>query len=92
VKGPEEVALVCARADGPLCIRGSVYTHVCHHCGVRLMVAPFGQKVIAESAGKAITLCERCARRLPECIEERPEARRDADSGDVVPNAWMLRN
>jgi hypothetical protein len=84
----ETVILVCALADGPWCVRGSVFTFSCVHCNRRLMVAPLGQKIVRDAKGKALTLCERCARRIPGCSEITAPAAKD----DIVPNLWDLRN
>ena len=38
--------LVCAIADAPLVVPGSVFVHSCSLCGVRLMTAPSGQEIL----------------------------------------------
>ncbi len=53
------VILVCALADAPLAVPGSVFHHHCRDCGRAVMVAPTGQRVLREYP-LALIICGLC--------------------------------
>ena len=56
--------LVCARADAPRVVRGTVFDRVCSKCSENVMTAPSGQAKLKETPGMLI-LCEVCFLNLP---------------------------
>lgn len=51
--------LVCALADAPQVVPGSIFSHHCTVCGRQVMVAPTGQRMLATMDALSI-VCERC--------------------------------
>jgi hypothetical protein len=51
--------LICARADSPFTSPGSVFTHCCHKCGSRLMMAASGQRFLKKHPD-ATPICMTC--------------------------------
>jgi hypothetical protein len=56
---PEPIFLVCAPADSPWAVPGSIFTRVCLTCFTRVMIAPSGQRFL-QSHPEASVICERC--------------------------------
>lgn len=55
--------LVCALADAPRVVPGSVFHHTCQQCHTRLMMAPSGQQLLQQKPELRI-LCAPCALRV----------------------------
>lgn len=55
----EENYLVCAPADSPSTIPGSIFTHVCAKCKRRVMLAPSGQAHL-KIHPDTVTICFHC--------------------------------
>jgi len=64
----DSVILVCALADHPHIVVGSVFTHSCAVCQRGLVVAPDGQQILRKFP-QAKTMCGRCFLRLPDAAE-----------------------
>jgi hypothetical protein len=60
---PDTYALICARADAPLIVQGSVLDKFCNKCGERVMVAPSGQAMLRQHPNAEI-VCEVCFRAI----------------------------
>jgi hypothetical protein len=56
---PEPVVLVCAPADAPRVVPGSVFGYACVLCGRQVMIAPSGQRMLAREPGIYI-ICGPC--------------------------------
>lgn len=90
----EPAVLVCAPADAPRVVRGSVFRHKCQRCGRRLM-APSGQALLRRLPGIEI-ICLYCFARydahtdhteeLAAPFEEIERERRTS-----MPNFWRRR-
>ncbi len=59
MSGDEPIILVCAHADSPKVVPGSIFTHRCQRCGAYVMVAPSGQEVLKANP-LAIVICMDC--------------------------------
>jgi hypothetical protein len=55
----EPTVLVCAPADAPRVVPGSLFGHSCVLCGRRVMIAPSGQRALARTPGIHI-ICGPC--------------------------------
>jgi hypothetical protein len=55
----EQAMLVCALADMPQVVPGSIFDHCCEICGRRVMTAPSGQRILKERPGIMI-ICGPC--------------------------------
>ena len=55
----QPAVLVCALADAPYTVPGSIFRHHCTECGRRVMLAPSGQRMLATKNVLRI-ICERC--------------------------------
>lgn len=53
----EPAVLVCAPADAPRVVRGTVFCHKCARCGRRLMMAPSGQACLKRNPDLEIICC-----------------------------------
>lgn len=53
----EPAVLVCAPADAPRVVRGTVFHHKCARCGRRLMMAPSGQAVLKRQPNVEVICC-----------------------------------
>jgi hypothetical protein len=56
----EPAILVCALADSPRVVPGSIFNHHCTVCGRRVMVAPSGQRMLATIGALLSIVCEYC--------------------------------
>lgn len=90
----EPAVLVCAPADAPRVVRGTVFCHKCMRCGLRLMMAPSGQKMLQREPEIEIICCycyaldqtpHACELAAP--FEEILRERRTS-----MPNFWRKRN
>lgn len=61
----EEIILVCALADSPMTVPGSIYTRTCSHCRRAVMIAPSGQSVLAAHPQASI-VCDHCFKPDPD--------------------------
>lgn len=52
--------LVCAPADSPRMVRGSVFGHRCTKCGVEVMIAPSGQRLLEVALLDLLIVCGPC--------------------------------
>ena len=90
-------ALICARADSPLIVRGSTLDKTCGLCGARVMMAPSGQAVLKEKPDIMI-ICASCfgtADFGDRKIEIQPACGMDqlkAEVSSAMPNTWRRRN
>lgn len=90
------VSLVCADAEAPNCVPGSVFDRVCSTCGRKLMVAPSGQELL-KARPDMVTVCAKCA--APKLLDPATEVELAADADVVVdevrrsgPNLRRSRN
>lgn len=89
------VMLICARATESLTIRDSNFDRKCFHCGERVMIAPSGQRVLAEVQPTPTIICLQCSFQIKEprldtwaaSPEEMAAERRNA-----IPNLYRRRN
>lgn len=86
--------LVCAPADAPRIVPGTVFRHKCARCGLRLMMAPSGQKMLKRKPNIEIICCY-CYQldRAPHTCELAApfeEIQRERQSS--MPNFWRRRN
>lgn len=59
----EPAILVCALADAPKAVPGSIFTHHCTVCERLVMVAPSGQRALAERGDDLHIVCSPCFER-----------------------------
>lgn len=89
--------LVCATADAPRKVPGSVFGHVCSDCSVRVMMAPTGQKFLKANPDAKI-VCTPCF--VARAMSGPVDGIRLAGSADEMaqeirsacPNDWGQRN
>ena len=55
----DEAILVCALADSPMAVPGSIFNHRCSACGRPVMVAPSGQRLL-KSIPDVRIICSYC--------------------------------
>lgn len=89
----EPYCLVCALADEPTTVAGSIFSLRCGTCGARVMTAPSGQRLLKRFPRLPI-LCLRCYGRI-----DFPHAREFAapldeiarEKASEMPNFWRRR-
>lgn len=89
----EPAILVCAPADAPLAVPGSVYIHRCAYCHARLMTAPSGQALLKRHRCQII--CQTCYLKKHADIAPILATDRDAIIREVTSakaNPWNKRN
>jgi hypothetical protein len=64
----EQAVLVCALADSPRVVPGSVFHHHCAVCGRSVMVAPSGQRILAKLP--CTIVCGECFQHMPSASVE----------------------
>lgn len=85
--------LVCAPADAPRVVRGTVFHHRCGRCGRRLMMAPSGQAVLKREPNVEIICCY-CYERdeTPHTCElAAPFEEIERERRTSMPNFWRRR-
>jgi len=94
---PEDAVLVCALADSPLVVPGSIFTRHCSTCNRRVMIAPSGQSLLRRLPVARI-LCGACFIQNAKKYDAL-EIKLAADPQDIaiearasVPNFWRKRN
>jgi hypothetical protein len=90
----EPISLICEVAEAPLAVPGSDFSHVCGQCGRRVMIAPSGQRVLAENPGRVAILCRSCWEPEPVGVVGLAAPAREI-AGEIrraVGNLWRRRN
>ena len=91
----QPIVLVCALADAPRCVPGTVFNRWCRNCNQRVMIAPSGQKVLRKYP-HAIIICPTCYAGVAAATDVLTAA----DTADNIraevrkakPNPWRNRN
>ena len=91
---PDEVILVCARADALWTVAGSGFDFKCDKCGRRVMTAPSGRNYVKDHPLTGI-LCVDCWRRAGAPAMSKPLCGWDdvlRELKTCIPNDWRERN
>ena len=88
------VVLVCAPADAPRMVPGTVFCHKCARCGLQVMMAPSGQKRLKREPNTEIICCYcyQLDRRPHACELAAPLEEILAERQGAMPNFWRTRN
>ena len=90
----KEGYLICNLATAPLMAQGSAFDRHCSRCGVRVMIAPSGQKILREKQLEIV--CMPCI--LPDLEKRdeftlvRPTGEQVLEAKRPVLNLWRKRN
>lgn len=92
----EREYLICARADQPRVVPGSVFNHSCKLCRYRVMIAPSGQKLLRRKP-RLVILCGPCAEQRVEKGDSLTLGEMDwneigREVHTAMPNFWKKRN
>lgn len=61
----EPAILICAPADAPMTVPGTIFNRFCATCGERVMIAPSGQRILREYPDATIQ-CGPCFETKPD--------------------------
>lgn len=87
----DELYIACAPADAPRVIPGSVFTHKCYRCDQSVVMAPSGQKMLAENP-EAKVICAFCVYDGPAGVAFVLEEAKAELARGSVPNMRRYRN